>query len=173
MFEALERNTALPQFEPEMIRYYEKQNEINNILETLDAEKINPQGLSEDQLSKVLKEINERDNAIASVVDQQEKLSISKQQTDEIYQEMLAMEKSKSITLDDLDVIPPRNTIDDVPESFTSKDVGFSTRPDRSIENIGEEKFAGNINLTKINEPDEIKNVINKIATDNDSFFRC
>ena len=85
--------------------------------------------------------------------------------------EMMAMEKSRSITLDDLDVIPPRNTIDDVPESFTSKDVGFSTRPERSIENIGEEKFAGNINLTKINEPDEIKDIINKIATDNDSFL--
>ncbi len=171
LFEALEKNTAMPQFEPEMLRYYEKQREIDNILETLDVEKINPQGLTEDQLSKVLKEINQRDNAIASVVDQQEKLDISKQQTDEIYQEMLAIEKSRSITLDDLDVIPPRNTIDDVPESFTSKDIGFSTRPDRSIENIGEDKFAGNINLTKINEPDEIKDVINKIATDNDSFL--
>jgi len=171
LFEALEKNIALPQFEPEMIRYYEKQKEIDNILETLEAENIDPVGLSEEQLNKVLNKIFERDNAIADVVDQQEKLAISKQQTDEIYQEMMAMEKSRSITLDDLDVIPPRNTIDDVPESFTSKDVGFSTRPERSIENIGEEKFAGNINLTKINEPDEIKNVINKIATDNNSFL--
>ena len=171
LFEALEKNTVLPQFEPEMIRYYEKQKEIDNILETLEAENIDPVGLSEEQLNKVLNKIFERDNAIADVVDQQEKLAISKQQTDEIYQEMMAMEKSRSITLDDLDVIPPRNTIDDVPESFTSKDVGFSTRPERSIENIGEEKFAGNINLTKINEPDEIKNVINKIATDNNSFL--
>lgn len=171
LFEALEKNTALPQFEPEMIRYYEKQKEIDNILETLEAENIDPVGLSEEQLNKVLNKIFERDNAIANVVDQQEKLAISKQQTDEIYQEMMAMEKSRSITLDDLDVIPPRNTIDDVPESFTSKDVGFSTRPERSIENIGEEKFAGNINLTKINEPDEIKDIINKIATDNDSFL--
>tara|TARA_B100000963_G_scaffold201398_1_gene175362 strand:+ start:940 stop:4779 length:3840 start_codon:yes stop_codon:yes gene_type:complete len=171
LFEALEKNTALPQFEPEMIRYYEKQREIDNILDTLDAENIDPVGLSEEQLNKVLNKIFERDNAIANVVDQQEKLAISKQQTDEIYQEMMAMEKSRSITLDDLDVIPPRNTIDDVPESFTAKDVGFSTRPERSIENIGEEKFAGNINLTKINEPDEIKDIINKIATDNDSFL--
>jgi hypothetical protein len=171
LFEALEKNTALPQFEPEMIRYYEKQKEIDNILETLEAENIDPVGLSEEQLNKVLNKIFERDNAIANVVDQQEKLAISKQQTDEIYQEMMAMEKSRSITLDDLDVIPPRNTINDVPESFTSKDVGFSTRPERSIENIGEEKFAGNINLTKINEPDEIKDIINTIATDNDSFL--
>ena len=171
LFEALEKNTVLPQFEPEMIRYYEKQKEIDNILETLEAENIDPVGLSEEQLNKVLNKIFERDNAIANVVDQQEKLAISKQQTDEIYQEMMAMEKSRSITLDDLDVIPPRNTIDDVPESFTSKDVGFSTRPERSIENIGEEKFAGNINLTKINEPDEIKDIINTIATDNDSFL--
>ena len=171
LYDALAENGVMPQFEPEMIRYYEKQKEIDNILETLEAENIDPQGLSNEQLDKVLNKIFERDNAIANVVDQQEKLAISKQQTDEIYQEMMAMEKSRSITLDDLDVIPPRNTIDDVPESFTSKDVGFSTRPERSIENIGEEKFAGNINLTKINEPDEIKDIINTIATDNDSFL--
>ena len=171
LYDALAENGVMPQFEPEMIRYYEKQKEIDNILETLEAENIDPQGLSNEQLDKVLNKIFERDNAIANVVDQQEKLAISKQQTDEIYQEMMAMEKSRSITLDDLDVIPPRNTIDDVPESFTSKDVGFSTRPERSIENIGEEKFAGNINLTKINEPDEIKDIINTIASDNDSFL--
>ena len=171
LYNALAENGVMPQFEPEMIRYYEKQKEIDNILETLEAENIDPQGLSNEQLDKVLNKIFARDNAIANVVDQQEKLAISKQQTDEIYQEMMAMEKSRSITLDDLDVIPPRNTIDDVPESFTSKDVGFSTRPERSIENIGEEKFAGNINLTKINEPDEIKDIINTIATDNDSFL--
>ena len=171
LYNALAENNVMPEFEPEMIRYFEKQREIDNITDTLKSENIDPQGLSNEQLDKVLNKIFERDNAIANVVDQQEKLAISKQQTDEIYQEMMAMEKSRSITLDDLDVIPPRNTIDDVPESFTSKDVGFSTRPERSIENIGEEKFAGNINLTKINEPDEIKDIINKIATDNDSFL--
>ena len=80
-------------------------------------------------------------------------------------------------SLDDAKTFIASNVIDKVPSSYTPKDYGFANRPPRVPPSdtppggsIPDDKFAGNINLDKINEPSEIKDIIRKIAKDNSSF---
>jgi hypothetical protein len=171
--EILRQNPVLPEFEQTYINYITKNKSIEETLDLLKRNNIDPRGMTDEQLSKTLKQINENESYTSSVIDEIELSNIAKQQTDDLYQQMMAREKSLSITKEDLAQIPPRETIDVVPANYVEKDFGFSKRPPRVAPNIGDDKFAGNINLNKINEPTEVKNIIKEIAKDNDSFVEA
>jgi hypothetical protein len=143
-------------------------------IDILEENGFDPLRMSDADVEQAFKKINERDADISIQADRIEKQNIARQQTDEIYQQTMAREKSMSMSQEDLANIKP---IDEVPPSYTPKDYGFANRPPRvppsqtpSGVSVPDDKFAGNINLDKINEPNEIKDIIRKIAKDNSSF---
>jgi len=143
-------------------------------IDILEENGFDPLRMSDADVEQAFKKINERDADIDVQADRIEQENISRQQTDEIYQQTIAREKSLSMSGEDLARIRPA---DELPPSYTPKDYGFANRPPRVPPSdtppggsIPDDKFAGNINLDKINEPSEIKDIIRKIAKDNSSF---
>jgi len=143
-------------------------------IDRLEQNGYDPLRMSDADVEQAFKKINEQDAEISAQADRIERENIAKQQTDEIYQQTIAREKSLSMSEEDLAKIRPA---DELPPSYTPKDYGFDKRPPRVPPSdtppggsIPDDKFAGNINLDKINEPLEIKNIIRKIAKDNSSF---
>lgn len=173
ILQILQDNPPLPEFQATYTNYLGKKYAIDETLDLLERNNINPAGLSDSDVSKILKQINENESYTQSIIDSIEAKNISKQQTDNIYQDMMARERSTSITLEDLQKIPARKTEPEVAMDFVEKDYGFSKKPTRNKIDAGDDKYAGNINLNKINEPTEIKNIIKDIAKDNDSFLEA
>lgn len=143
-------------------------------IDQLEQNGYDPLRMTDADVEQAFKKINEQDAEISAQADRIEQENIARQQTDEIYQQTMAREKSLSMSEEDLVRIRPA---DELPPSYTPKDYGFDKRPPRVPpsdtlpgESIPDDKFAGNINLDKINEPLEIKNIIRKIAKDNSSF---
>ena len=169
----LDQNPPLPDELGKFADFEAKKNNIAETLNLLEQYNIDPRGMKDDELQKVLKEINDQDVYIQSIVDSIELQNVAKQQTDNIYQQMMAKEKSLSITQDDLQKIPLRSDVPEMAMDFVEKDFGFSRRPTRVGLDVGDDKYAGNINLNKINEPKEIKNIIKDIARKNDSFIEA
>ena len=138
--------------------------------------------MTDDDVQNAFKRIRNEESDILRQADSIEKENIAKQQTDNIYQEMMAREKSRSITEEDLLKIPPRESIgvNEIPPSYTQKDFGIHKFPKRQApaspadilptKELPDDKFAGNINLDKINEPNEIKSIIRSIAKNNAGF---
>lgn len=163
---------------PEDSIFYEqwKQTEARKLEKTeqLEQNGYDPLRMSDADVEQAFKKINEQDAEISAQADRIEQENLAKKQTDEIYQQSMAREKSLSMSEEDLARIRPA---DELPPSYTPKDYGFDKRPPRVPPSdtppggsIPDDKFAGNINLDKINEPLEIKNIIRKIAKDNSSF---
>lgn len=153
-----------------------KQTEARKLekIDKLEQNGYDPLRMSDADVEQAFKKINEQDAEISAQADRIEQENLAKQQTDEIYQQTMAREKSLSMSEEDLARIRPA---DELPPSYTPKDYGFDKRPPRVPPSdtppggsIPDDKFAGNINLDKINEPLEIKNIIRKIAKDNSSF---
>lgn len=153
-----------------------KQTEARKLekIDQLEQNGYDPLRMTDADVEQAFKKINEQDAEISAQADRIEQENIARQQTDEIYQQTMAREKSLSMSEEDLVRIRPA---DELPPSYTPKDYGFDKRPPRVPpsdtlpgESIPDDKFAGNINLDKINEPLEIKNIIRKIAKDNSSF---
>ena len=153
-----------------------KQTEARKLekIDQLEQNGYDPLRMSDADVEQAFKKIDEQDAEILAEVDRIEKENIAKRQTDEIYQQTMAREKSLSMSEEDLVKIRPA---DELPPSYTPKDYGFDKRPPRVPpsqtppgESIPDDKFAGNINLDKINEPDDIKDMIRKIAKDNGGF---
>ena len=153
-----------------------KQTEARKLekIDQLEQNGYDPLRMTDADVEQAFKKINEQDAEISAQADRIERENIARQQTDEIYQQTMAREKSLSMSEEDLVRIKPA---DELPPSYTPKDYGFDKRPPRVPpsdtlpgESIPDDKFAGNINLDKINEPLEIKNIIRKIAKDNSSF---
>jgi len=138
--------------------------------------------MTDDDVQNAFKRIRDEESNILRQADSIEKENIAKQQTDNIYQEMMAREKSRSITEEDLLKIPPRESVgvNEIPPSYTQKDFGIHKFPKRQApaspadilptKELPDDKFAGNINLDKINEPNEIKSIIRSIAKNNAGF---
>ena len=153
-----------------------KQTEARKLekIEQLEQNGYDPLRMSDADVEQAFKKINEQDAELSIQADRIEQENIARQQTDEIYQQSMAREKSMSMSEEDLARIRPA---DELPPSYTPKDYGFDKRPPRVPPSdtppggsIPDDKFAGNINLDKINEPGEIKDIIRKIAKDNSSF---
>ncbi len=153
-----------------------KQTEARKLekIEQLEQNGYDPLRMSDADVEQAFKKINEQDAELSIQADRIEQENIARQQTDEIYQQSMAREKSMSMSEEDLAKIRPA---DELPPSYTPKDYGFDKRPPRVPPSdtppggsIPDDKFAGNINLDKINEPGEIKDIIRKIAKDNSSF---
>jgi hypothetical protein len=153
-----------------------KQTEARKLekIDKLEQNGYDPLRMSDADVEQAFKKINEQDAEISAQADRIEQENLAKKQTDEIYQQSMAREKSLSMSEEDLARIRPA---DELPPSYTPKDYGFDKRPPRVPPSdtppggsILDDKFAGNINLDKINEPLEIKNIIRKIAKDNSSF---
>ena len=143
-------------------------------IDILEENGFDPLRMSDADVEQAFKKINERDADIDVQANRIEQENISRQQTDEIYQQTTAREKSLSMSGEDLARIRPA---DELPPSYTPKDYGFANRPPRVPPSstppgasVPDDKFAGNINLDKINEPSEIINIIRKTAKDNSSF---
>ena len=158
-----------------------EQGKIERIKE-LESYGYNPYLMTDADVDKAFKQINKNEDDLTSIANKIEEENIAKQQTDEIYQQTIANERLRSVRDEGVPEAPPLEVteLDELPPSFIEKDFGISKYPKRQPPSepadtlpTGEapdDKFAGNINLDKINEPKEIKSIIKKIAKENDSF---
>lgn len=143
--EILETNPPLPEYAERFNQYQTKLNEYESYIGALERAGIDPKNFR----GKTNEEVAEVINVISE------------------YEDVLKVP------------VPPSfgRTIEEIPVGFYEKDaLRLEPRmPSNFINKVNETPpdFAGNINLNKIDSPDEIKNAINAIAENEDAFMEA
>ena len=143
--EILEKNPPLPEYAAKYDEYLEKLNQYDSLTSTLERADIDPDSLK----GKTNEEVGEIIEAISE------------------FEDVLQVP------------VPPsfKTTIESPPIELYEQDISRlePRMPSNFINKVNETPpdFAGNINLNKIDSPDEIKNAINAIAENEDAFMEA
>ena len=141
----LEKNPPLPAYAAKYDEYLEKLNQYDSLTSTLERADIDPDSLK----GKTNEEVGEIIEAISE------------------FEDVLQVP------------VPPsfKTTIESPPIELYEQDISRlePRMPSNFINKVNETPpdFAGNINLNKIDSPDEIKNAINAIAENEDAFMEA
>ena len=143
--EILEKNPPLPEYAAKNDEYLEKLNQYESYTSALERADIDPNSLK----GKTNEEVGEIIGTISE------------------YEDVLGVPVPRSLG----------STVEEIPVGFYEEDalIVEPRMPSNFINKVNETPpdFAGNINLNKIDSPDEVKNAIDAIAENEDAFMEA